>query len=75
MLDRYRTNYAGDKMGRLDFTDIVITLLSADAAYVTGRYCVETETTLSEGLFTLIFRHTSEGWKIVHDHTSSASQQ
>ena len=26
------------------------------------------------GLFTLLFRKTAEGWKIVHDHTSGAGK-
>lgn len=72
MLDRYRTNYAGDRMGVLDFTDIEITPLSDQAAYVIGRYEVKTKTAVSEGLFTLVFRRKADGWKIVHDHTSSA---
>ena len=71
MLDRYRTNYAGERMGVLDFTDIEITPLSEQSAYVIGRYEVKTTTDVSEGFFTLVFRRTDDGWKIVHDHTSS----
>jgi len=47
--------------------------LGVDAAFVRGAW----ELTMSDGktphgLFTLVFRKFSDGWKIVHDHTSAA---
>jgi beta-aspartyl-peptidase (threonine type) len=73
-LDRYRKTYQaeGREMGQLVFSDLDILPLSASAAVVRGRW----ELTLSDGrkpggLYTLIFRRFRNGWKIIHDHTSS----
>lgn len=73
-LDRYRQTYQGEgrEMGRLEFSDLNIDTLAADAALVRGAW----KLTMSDGktphgLFTLVFRRFPEGWKIVHDHTSA----
>lgn len=73
-LERYRKNYQaeGREMGHLVFSDLDITRLSTDAAVVRGRW----ELTMSDGtkpggLYTLIFRRFRDGWKIIHDHTST----
>ena len=71
VLTRYRTNYAPGNMGRLDFTDLAVNILSDDAAYVLGRFKLDIGGEHREGVFTLILRKTGEGWRIVHDHTSS----
>jgi ketosteroid isomerase-like protein len=72
VLDRYRRNYPDRKaMGKLTFSDLEITLLSPDAAYVLGHYELEREADHPEGVFTLILRKFPEGWRIIHDHTSS----
>jgi len=69
--DRYRKKYSTrEKMGRLTFSDLKITLLSADAAIVLGRWQLVRQSDTPHGLFTLLFRRTSAGWRIVHDHTS-----
>jgi ketosteroid isomerase-like protein len=70
LLNRYQTNYAGDKMGTLTFSDIRITVLSADSAYALGRWEVNQEDTTKNGVFTIIFKRFSSGWKIIHDHSS-----
>jgi beta-aspartyl-peptidase (threonine type) len=74
MRDRYRKRYQaeGKAMGRLSFSSIEIELLAPEAALVRGGWRL----TLPDGshpggLFTLIFRKFSDGWKIVHDHTSA----
>ena len=71
--DRYRQTYqgTGHEMGKLEFSDLKIEPLAADAAFVRGNW----KLTLSDGktphgLFTLVFRRFPEGWKIVHDHTT-----
>src|SRR5215470_19118239 len=71
---RYRQRYQseGREMGKLEFQDLNIDLLSARSAVVTGKW----QLTMSDGkqphgLFTLIFKRMPAGWKIVHDHTSS----
>jgi beta-aspartyl-peptidase (threonine type) len=72
-LDRYRKRYQGEgrEMGKLTFGDIRIDLLGADAALVRGRWQLARTKDNPGGLFTLIFRKLPEGWRIVHDHTSS----
>jgi beta-aspartyl-peptidase (threonine type) len=74
-LDRYRAKYTGPghEMGKLEFSALRIEMLGADAAFVRGAW----QLTLSDGktphgLFTLVFRRFTDGWKIIHDHTSAA---
>ncbi len=70
LLNRYKTNYTGEKMGTLTFSDIKIKVLSADSAYAIGRWMVKQEDTASNGVFTIIFKRFPSGWKIIHDHSS-----
>ena len=73
VLDRYKKNYnSREKMGMLTFSDLEITMLSKDAALVLGRWRLKRANDEPHGIFTLLFRKTKTGWKIVHDHTSSA---
>lgn len=75
VLERYRKTYQseGKEMGKVAFSNVEIELLGKKAAVVRGRW----DLTMSEGkklggLYTLIFRHfKKQGWKIIHDHTSS----
>jgi ketosteroid isomerase-like protein len=70
-LDRYKKNYSSkEKMGALRFGDIEITVISKDAAVVLGSWSLVRANDNPKGKFTLIFRKTSDGWRIVHDHTS-----
>ena len=72
--DRYQKNYnSREKMGTLTFSDLETTVISPDAAIVTGRWHLQRSSDEPHGRFTLIFRKTKAGWRIVHDHTSSAS--
>lgn len=74
VLDRYKKGYdTRDKMGTLAFSDLEVKLISKDAAVATGRWQLTRTGDTPHGRFTLIFRHTEQGWRIVHDHTSSAS--
>jgi uncharacterized protein (TIGR02246 family) len=74
VLDRYKKNYnSREKMGTLTFSDIEIKMIGTDAAVVLGRWHLRRANDEPHGRFTLIFRKTKQGWKIVHDHTSSAS--
>jgi len=69
--DRYRRKYdSRAKMGRLTFSDMDITMLGSDAALVVGKWSLLREKDRPHGVFTLLFRRTAEGWRIVHDHTS-----
>jgi beta-aspartyl-peptidase (threonine type) len=71
--ERYRQRYQaeGQEMGQLHFEEIAIEVLGSDAAFVRGRWQLERKKDRPGGLFTLIFRKTADGWRIVHDHTSS----
>src|SRR6266536_2138256 len=73
VFDRYQKRY-GDRasMGVLRFSEIEVTMLAPDAALAFGRWCLERAQDAPSGLFTLLFRRTSAGWRIVHDHTSAA---
>jgi ketosteroid isomerase-like protein len=74
VLDRYKKNYySREKMGTLTFSDLEITLVGNDAAIVLGRWHLQRAKDEPHGRFTLILRRTKQGWKIIHDHTSSAS--
>jgi beta-aspartyl-peptidase (threonine type) len=74
-MDRYRATYtsAGHEMGKLEFSGLRIEILGGDAAFVQGAWLLTMpDGKTPHGLFTLIFRRFSDGWKIVHDHTSAA---
>ena len=74
VLDRYKKNYdSREKMGALTFSDLEINVLSKDAALVLGRWRLKRAGDEPHGTFTLLFRKTRAGWRIVHDHSSSAS--
>ncbi|HEY8187531.1 MAG TPA: nuclear transport factor 2 family protein [Pyrinomonadaceae bacterium] len=74
VLDRYQKKYdSREKMGTLTFSELEITPIGNDAAIVLGRWHLQRANDEPHGRFTLILRRTKQGWKIVHDHTSSAS--
>ena len=69
--DRYQKKYTTrTQMGQLRFSDLEITLLGSDSAVATGRWELRRKSDHPQGRFTLIFRQTPNGWRIVHDHTS-----
>ena len=71
VLERYRKNYdTREKMGVLTFSDLEITLFSNDSASVLGRWSLKRMNDEPHGRFTLIFKRTRKGWRIIHDHTS-----
>ncbi len=75
VLERYKRSYPDrTAMGKLTFSDIDITVVSEDAAVVFGRWKLERAEDERSGLYTLLFRKTDDGWRIVHDHSSSAKQ-
>ena len=74
-MDRYKARYAspGHEMGKLDFSNMRVELLGADAAFVRGEWHLTMpDGATPHGLFTLVFKKFTDGWKIVHDHTSAA---
>lgn len=74
-LARYRNRYqsAGKEMGKLEFGEMKFELLGPGAAFVRGQFHLKMDSSESAGLFTLTFRKFADGWKIIHDHTSTAS--
>jgi ketosteroid isomerase-like protein len=73
VLDRYKQKYdTREKMGTLTFSDLEINILSNDAALVLGRWRLKRASDEPHGTFTLLFRKSKAGWRIVHDHSSSA---
>jgi ketosteroid isomerase-like protein len=75
VLARYQQKYPNKvAMGRLTFSEIDVDVLSADAALAFGRWRLERPPDNPAGLFTLLFRNTKDGWRIVHDHTSAPSR-
>ena len=74
-LEKYRKSYdSKSKMGVLSFADLEIHLLSTTSAWVFGRWQLERKNDRPGGVFTLLLRRCSDGWKIIHDHTSSNPQ-
>ncbi len=71
-LQRYRQRYQseGRAMGTLSFNDLQVQPLSADSAFVRGKFhLLMPGGKQPHGLFTLIFRKFPQGWRIIHDHT------
>jgi len=60
-------------MGTLAFGDLDIQVLSPDWAMVFGHWMLEREQDRPSGFFTLLMQRRTEGWRVVHDHTSSAN--
>jgi len=72
VLDRYRMRYPDLRaMGKLTFSELDIQVLADGAALAFGRWTLEREEDRPTGLFTLILRRLPQGWRIIHDHTSS----
>ena len=72
VLDHYHKNYPDRAaMGHLDFSEIEITPLGNDAALILGRWHLNRNAGPVGGIFTLVARRFPEGWRIIHDHTST----
>lgn len=70
--DNYKKGYdTREKMGQLSFTDLEFTSLGKDHVAVVGRWLLKRTNDEPHGRFTLIFKKTNKGWRIIHDHTSS----
>lgn len=72
VLARYKRNYPDlAAMGQLDFSNLEIRFLGPDAALVLGHWHLMREKGDVGGVFTLVWQHFPDGWKIIHDHTSA----
>lgn len=70
---RYRLAYQGKdrEMGKLNFSNVRIEILNGDAAFVRGSWQLTMKDgSRRNGLFTIVLRKFSEGWRVVHDHSS-----
>jgi len=70
---RYRAAYSGkDKaMGKLHFSNLRVEVLSPEAAFVRGGWQLTMKDgSKRSGLFTVVLKKFSEGWRIIHDHSS-----
>ena len=71
-LGKYRASYdTREKMGTLAFSELELYHPAPGAAWVFGRWELERDNDRPGGVFTLVLRKFPEGWKVVHDHTSS----
>jgi beta-aspartyl-peptidase (threonine type) len=74
-LARYRAKYGRDTatMGKLGFEVLSVQPLGADGAIVLGRWKLTDTPSAGAGVFSVAMQRTPEGWRIVHDHTSSSA--
>jgi uncharacterized protein (TIGR02246 family) len=80
ILERYKQAYSNAaQMGTLTFSDLEVRLLPGacgkqEMALVTGHFHLQRtakgEATKDDGIFSLVWRKGSHGWKIILDHTS-----
>lgn len=74
VLARYKKNYPDrSAMGQLNFSDLEFRFLGPDAALVLGKWHLQREKDELGGVFTLVWQRFPEGWKIIHDHTSTVA--
>lgn len=72
VMARYKKNYPNQAaMGQLDFSSLEFHFLGKDAALVLGRWHLKRDKGDVGGVFSLVWQHFPEGWRIVHDHTSA----
>jgi ketosteroid isomerase-like protein len=74
LVDEYKHDYPSKAaMGTLSYSDLEVHPLDENFAVVIGKYHVERgkkDGGNVEGLFSLVFENTDNGWKIVVDHTT-----
>ncbi len=74
VLARYLSRYpTKEAMGTLTFSGLAIQTLGTEYASVLGRWHLTRAKEAGGdvgGIFTLLFRKTAQGWKIILDHTS-----
>jgi ketosteroid isomerase-like protein len=70
--DKYRARYGGkpETMGHLSFEILDIQPLGADGVVVLGRWLLTATPNAGSGVFSVVLARRSDGWRVVHDHTS-----
>jgi ketosteroid isomerase-like protein len=72
LLARYQRSYPDQaSMGHLEFSELELRPLGPDAALVLGKWHIHRSAGDGGGIFTLVLQKFPQGWRIVHDHTSS----
>lgn len=70
---RYHRRYNNrEAMGELSFEDLQVRFLAPTVAIAYGVWRLHRSADEPWGRFTLIIERKPEGWRITHDHTSSA---
>jgi ketosteroid isomerase-like protein len=71
--DNYAPRFApGARRDSLHFEELEVRPLSSSLALVTARFILQRgDSVTASGPFTLVMEQRAEGWKILHDHSSS----
>lgn len=70
-LNNYKKNYPDTShMGKLNFDILSLKALNNNHYFVIGKWHLTRTVGNLNGTFSLIFRKTKEGWKIIADHSS-----
>ncbi|MBS1122836.1 MAG: hypothetical protein H6Q90_5064 [Deltaproteobacteria bacterium] len=72
--DHYQARYGKDRaaMGTLRFEVLSVDPVGADGAVVLGNWILTGSPNDGRGVFSVVLERRPEGWRIIHDHTSSA---
>lgn len=72
--DTFHAKYAQNPaaMGKLVFEILSVDAAGADGAVVLGNWILTNSPSDGRGVFSVILERRPDGWKIIHDHTSSA---
>jgi ketosteroid isomerase-like protein len=75
VLARYKKHYPDRAaMGQLDFSGLEFHFLGHDAALVLGHWHLARPRGDIGGVFSLVWQRFPEGWRIIHDHTSTVEK-
>ncbi|HWU86591.1 MAG TPA: nuclear transport factor 2 family protein [Kofleriaceae bacterium] len=74
--DHYQARYGKDRaaMGKLVFQIASVDALGADGAVVLGTWILTESPHDGRGIFSVVLERRPEGWRIIHDHTSLATE-
>lgn len=72
--DAFHQKYAQNPaaMGKLAFEILAIDPVGADGAVVLGNWILTNSPSDGRGVFSVVLERRADGWKVIHDHTSSA---
>ncbi len=74
-LDRYKKTYTPEKMGKLHFTELEVTILETKTAMVLGNWHLrQADGSKSNGNFSLVVAQIDGKWKIIHDHSATLKE-